>query len=118
MSCVMGIDIGTTSTIGILIRPPGEVLALVSRPATLRTPHPGWAEADPAEWWANVCAIVPALLKQAAIPPQEVRGLGVTGMVPAMVLLAADFRVLRPSIQPGRMGWLAVAQRAGFGIRA
>lgn len=39
MTCVVGIDIGTTSTIGMLIRPPGEVLALVSRPVALRSPH-------------------------------------------------------------------------------
>ena len=32
MPCVLGLDIGTTSTIGILIRPPDETLALASRP--------------------------------------------------------------------------------------
>lgn len=106
MTCVVGIDIGTTSTIGILIRPPGEVLALVSRPVSLQAPQPGWAEEDPEEWWANVLAIVPALLKEAAITAQDVRGIGVTGMLPAVVLLDKDGRVLRPSIQQsdGRCG--------------
>ena len=30
MTCVIGLDIGTTSTIGILIRMPSQRLALVS----------------------------------------------------------------------------------------
>ena len=47
MACVIGLDVGTTSTIGILIRLPDQVLALASRPVTLHTPKPGWAEEDP-----------------------------------------------------------------------
>ena len=67
MSCVIGLDIGTTSTIGILIRMPGERLALASRPVTLSHRHAGWAEEDPQQWWDNVCAIIPQLLAQAGV---------------------------------------------------
>ncbi|MGC2787232.1 MAG: FGGY family carbohydrate kinase, partial [Roseiarcus sp.] len=52
MPCVLGLDIGTTSTIGILIRPPDETLALASRPVALRSDHVGWAEEDPEQWWS------------------------------------------------------------------
>ena len=64
MPCVLGLDIGTTSTIGILIRPPDETLALASRPVTLRSDHIGWAEEDPEQWWSNVCEIVRELLER------------------------------------------------------
>jgi len=50
MACVIGLDIGTTSTIGILIRLPDRVLGTVSRPVTLSSPRPGWAEEDPEQW--------------------------------------------------------------------
>ena len=50
MTCVLGIDIGTTSTVGILIRPPDAVLAMASRPVTLHSDHPGWAEEEPEDW--------------------------------------------------------------------
>lgn len=96
--CVLGLDIGTTSTIGILIRPQGEVVALASRPVTLASPHPGWAEEDPAQWWANVRAIVAELLGS-EVAAEEIAAVGVTGMLPALVLLDRDGRVLRPSIQ-------------------
>jgi hypothetical protein len=47
MSCVIGLDIGTTSTIGLLLRLPNEPLALAQRPVTLSHPHAGWAEENP-----------------------------------------------------------------------
>jgi xylulokinase len=99
MTCVIGLDIGTTSTIGILIRMPSERLALASRPVTLMHRHAGWAEEDPRQWWDNVCAIVPQLLAQAGVRAQEVKAVGVSGMVPAVVLLDVQGQLLRPSIQ-------------------
>ena len=68
MPCVLGLDIGTTSTIAILIDTDGRTLALASRPVTLSSLHPGWAEEDPEHWWRNVCALIPAVLDQARVP--------------------------------------------------
>jgi xylulokinase len=99
MSCVIGLDIGTTSTIGILVRLPGTVLGIVSRPVTLMSRNPGWAEEDPAQWWQNSCAIIRQLIADSGVSPSEIAGIGVTGMLPAVVLLDTDGQVLRPSIQ-------------------
>ena len=77
MSCVIGLDIGTTSTIGILIRMPSERLALASRPVTLSHRHASWAEEDPTQWWDNVCAIIAELLSESGIKPDEVKAVGV-----------------------------------------
>jgi len=87
MACILGLDIGTTSTVGILIRLPDQVVGVASRPATLRSPRPGWAEQDPREWWANACEISRRLLSQNGVAPDEVKAIGVTGMLPAVVLL-------------------------------
>ena len=116
MTCVIGLDIGTTSTIGILIRMPSERLALASRPVTLTHRHAGWAEEDPQQWWNNVCEIVPELLQQAGVQASEVQAVGVSGMVPAVVLLGADGQLLRPSIQQsdGRCAQEVQALRAAF----
>ena len=106
MACVIGLDIGTTSTIGILIRLPDEVLAIASRPVTLYSDQGGWAEEEPEQWWANVRAIVGELLAAAGIPSDDVAAIGTTGMLPAVVLLGSDGLVLRRSIQQsdGRCG--------------
>src|ERR1700761_7326318 len=99
MRCVIGLDIGTTSTIGVLIRPPNETLALASRPVTLRSDHIGWAEEDPEQWWANVGEIVRELFRSSGALAADVAAVGVAGMLPAVVLLDESGRLLRPSIQ-------------------
>ncbi|MGQ3353474.1 MAG: FGGY-family carbohydrate kinase [Phreatobacter sp.] len=106
MACVLGLDIGTTSTIGILVRLPGEVLGIASRPVTLDSPHPGWSEENPADWWDNVCAITQELIRRSGIDPSEIKAVGTTGMLPAVVLLGEGGEILRPSIQQsdGRCG--------------
>lgn len=106
MACVLGLDIGTTSTIAILVRLPDQVLAMASRPVTLRSPQAGWAEEDPEEWWRNAGEVCREALAQAGVPASEVAAVGVAGMLPAVVLLDAEGRVLRPSIQQsdGRCG--------------
>lgn len=106
MTAVIGLDIGTTSTIGILVGLPDRILATASRPVTLFSPHAGWAEENPADWWANVCAIIAELLEVSGMSATEIAATGVTGMLPAVVLLDAEGTVLRPSIQQsdGRCG--------------
>ncbi|WP_296573732.1 FGGY-family carbohydrate kinase [Phreatobacter sp.] len=106
MACVLGIDVGTTSTIAILVHLPGKVLGLASRPVTLHSPRPGWSEEVPAEWWGNVCALTRELIETSGIDPAEIAAVGTTGMLPAVVLLGAAGEVLRPSIQQsdGRCG--------------
>lgn len=95
---VIGLDIGTTSTIAVLVELPGTVVASASRPVTLASPRAGWAEEDPAEWWDNACAVLRELCG-ALDDPATLAGLCVTGMLPAMVLLGEDGTVLRPAIQ-------------------
>lgn len=94
---VVGLDIGTTSTIAVALRAGGEILASASRPTTLSSPHPGWAEEDPNEWWSNSVAVLREIT--AGLPAAELAGLCVTGMLPALVLLDAEGRPIRPAIQ-------------------
>jgi xylulokinase len=99
MSCIIGLDVGTTSTIGILIQLPDQTLGVASRPVELRADKIGWAEEDPAQWWGNVCEIVPELLRIGGVSSGDIAAVGVAGMLPAVVLLDASGRLLRASIQ-------------------
>ena len=106
MALTIGIDIGTTSTIGILIDTEGRALALAERPTELFSERPGWAEEDPEQWWSNACAVVGDLLARSGKKGEEIAAVGVTGMLPAVVLLDPHGRLLRRSIQQsdGRTG--------------
>ena len=93
MTLALGIDIGTTGTKALVIDDDGRIVAEAERRADLRSPHPGWAEEDTAQWWGNVCSLA------ADLPLDEVRAVGVSGMVPCVICVDGDGRALRPSIQ-------------------
>ncbi len=92
----IGIDVGTTGLKAVALDPSTGIVAQAHRHHTLRSPRPGWAEEDPAEWWATTQDAVRELAGQ--LPAGSIAAVGVTGMVPAMVLLDEDDRVLRPAI--------------------
>jgi xylulokinase len=80
-----------------VLDPERGVVAQAGGPHTLRSPHPGWAEMDPAPWWATTVAACRELTGR--VPAGEITAVAVTGMVPAIVLLDSAGNVLRPSIQ-------------------
>lgn len=96
---LLGIDIGTTATKSIILHPTKGIVAEDEKVSTLRSPHPVWAEADPDEWWDNVAHVTRACLSKADIDAHQVAGVGVTGMVPTLIILNKDGKHLRPSIQ-------------------
>jgi xylulokinase len=92
MTHALGIDLGTTATKAVVIDAGGTVLAEAERPSDLSSPHPGWAEEDTAVWWSNVCELCREL------PTDQVRAIGVSGMVPAVIAVDEELRPLRPAI--------------------
>ena len=51
---LLGIDIGTGSTKGVLARADGEIVGTASRAHRMSLPRPGWAEMDAeAVWWVG-----------------------------------------------------------------
>src|SRR5262245_38007630 len=97
IAALLGLDIGTTACKGLLLAPDGAVLAEARASQPYFSPQPGWAEADAGAWWENACAVTRVLLERA--PGVAVRGVGVAGMVPALLLLDDAGQPLRRSIQ-------------------
>jgi xylulokinase len=105
-SLVLGIDVGTTSTKVVLADPAAGVVAQASEPVALSSPHPGWAEADPAQWWANLASLVPAVLAAASgsgnagkpVTAADIAAVATTGMVPAVIPVDEAGRPLRAAI--------------------
>ena len=96
-SLVLGIDVGSTSTKVVLAEPSSEVLAQASAPVELSSPHPGWAQADPAQWWRNVCSLVPQVLGSAG-GAEDIAAVACTGMVPAVIPVDETGAALRRAI--------------------
>ncbi|WP_028925825.1 FGGY-family carbohydrate kinase [Pseudonocardia acaciae] len=108
-SLLVGIDIGTASSKGVLVSPSGEVLARASRPCLPQEPrpphrtsypHPGWVEHDAESvWWADFLALSRELV--AAADGRSLAGLAVSGIGPVLLPADADGRPLRPAILYG-----------------
>lgn len=95
---LLGIDLGASSLKATLITPEGVVKATSGAPVTTFVPHFGWAEQDPAEWFAALCKAVPDVLAKAAIDPAQIAGIGISAGAHIPVLTDADGAVLRPAI--------------------
>ncbi|MEV0393584.1 FGGY-family carbohydrate kinase [Polymorphospora rubra] len=97
--CLLGVDIGTSSSKGVLTDPAGTVLATATRPHGVARPRPGWVEHDPeAVWWADFVAIVADLL---AAAPGPVAAVAVSGIGPCVLPATVGGRPLRAAILYG-----------------
>jgi xylulokinase len=95
----LGMDVGTSGTRAVLVDETGSIVSAASEEhAPFRTPHPGWAEQDPEDWWRAALTAIRQALAQAPEPHQVVAGIGLTGQMHGAVLLDKDGLVLRPSL--------------------
>jgi xylulokinase len=90
--CV-GLDVGTTGVKAIAVTKTGVVVARAEHGYPLSTPHPGWSEQDPEDWWR---ASEAALAEVSG--GHEVVGIGLSGQMHGLVALDAAGEVIRPAI--------------------
>jgi xylulokinase len=99
VSLLLGVDIGTASSKGVLVRDDGTVVATATRPHEVSMPHPGWVEHDAqAVWWADFVEISQELTAAAHEPLAAV---GVSGIGPCLLPVDGEDRPLRPAILYG-----------------
>ena len=97
-SLLLGVDLGSSAVKAVLLDPDRGIVATSSRPVSLFSDHPGWAEADPQEWWNGVRAVIPKLLDAAHATAHDIAAVAVSGMVPAVLVLDANGAPLRRAI--------------------
>lgn len=100
---LLGVDIGTGSSKGVLIESvSGTVLAQSTIPHGVSLPHPGWVEQDAETiWWGEFVQIVKDLLQESGVAPREILGVGVSGIGPCVLPVDEEFNPLRPAILYG-----------------
>lgn len=97
MEYLLGIDIGTSGTKAVVFEPSGKEVASASAEHPLCTPQPGWAEQEPKDWWAAVCAAIRGVLEQ-GVRATDIAGVGLSGQMHGLVMLDGNGDVLMPSI--------------------
>jgi xylulokinase len=98
----LGYDLGSSSIKACLFD--GERGRAIARSAhpdeemPIRASRPGWAEQEPAGWWASTVAATKRLFSSVEVDPGAVSGIGISYQMHGLVVVGADGGVLRPSI--------------------
>src|SRR5689334_3809464 len=98
-AAVIGVDIGTSSSKGVLVELDGSLLTSATRQHNVSRPRPGHVEMDGDIWWDELVGLTRDLLR--ARPDADVVAVGVSGMGPCVLLTDAANRPLRPAILYG-----------------
>ena len=92
---LLGIDLGTSSVKAALVDLEGHLLTAVSVGYPVAHPHPGWAETDPALWWAAICEAVRQASEAAVAEPVAI---GLSGQMHGLVATDAEGAPVRPAL--------------------
>jgi xylulokinase len=98
---LLGVDIGTYSSKGVLCTPDGRVLTEATIEHGLSLPRPGWAEHDPdAIWWGEFVALTRRLLGE-RFRGEDVGAVAVSAIGACLLPVDARGRALRQGILYG-----------------
>lgn len=99
---LLGIDIGTYSSKGVLVTPEGRLVRQHVVEHAMEVPRPGWAEQDAESvWWHDLTAISRALLNGSRYSGRDVAGLAVSAIGPCLLPLDGAGKPLRKGILYG-----------------
>ncbi len=98
---LLGIDIGTYSSKGVLCRPDGQVVADARREHRMAVPRPGWAEQDAdAVWWTDFASIARELAS-AVRAGDRIAAVAASAIGPCLLPIDETGRPLRAGILYG-----------------
>lgn len=98
---LLGIDVGTYSTKGVLTTPEGEVLHQHVVEHGVSFPKPGWVEQDAdAIWWSDVVAVCHSVTA-AGFDTSRIGALAVSAIGPCMLPVDEQGKPLRPGVLYG-----------------
>lgn len=99
---LLGIDIGTYESKGVLTDPEGRIVGQATCAHGLEMPKPGWVEHDAEKvWWHDFCYLIKQLLDQTNIPAASIAAVGCSGIGPDLLPIDELGRPLRPAILYG-----------------
>ena len=98
MTYFLGLDIGTSAVKAALVDTRGRVKGAVAVAHPLLTPHPGWAEQKPEDWWKSTVSAVRRLLAACRVRPDLIASVGISGQMHSSVFLDRSGKVIRPAL--------------------
>lgn len=82
---VLGVDIGTSESKGVLVDLAGCPVATQVVKHGVETPHPGWFEQDPEDvWWGDFVALTKSLIDAGRVSSKQIVAVAVSGLGQAL----------------------------------
>ena len=78
---IIAIDVGTQSTRSAVVTVSGEILGIAQLLHDTDSPHPGWAQQRPEQWWDEACQATRQVLQETAIPPANIAAVACCGQM-------------------------------------
>lgn len=99
---LMGIDIGTTTSKGVITTPEGRIIASAGFEHDISRPYPDRAEHDADQvWWGDFVRVCRLLLEKSQVEPRSIAAVSCSTMYPTLLPVDRDGRPLRPGILYG-----------------
>jgi xylulokinase len=84
---LLGLDYGTGGAKTTIINTQGQVLSYAFEEYPILTPHTGWSEHDPFNYWDVACRIIKKAITDAKIDPSQIAGMAVSSALPSLVMV-------------------------------
>lgn len=99
---LLGVDIGTYSSKGVLVTQDGEVVCSHIVEHGMDNPQPGYFEHDADKiWWHDFVEICRMILQTSQINPKQIMGITVSAIGSCVLPIDKDGKALRPGILYG-----------------
>ncbi len=96
---LLGVDVGTQGTKGVLVRPDGGVVGAASATYGLIHPQPVWAEQWPDVWFDAACRVIRELVGRPGISATEIAGICISGLYGGSgIPLDSSMKPVRPCL--------------------
>jgi len=95
---LVGIDLGAGSLKISIIKADGSLVSEASASVATSSPHPGWSEQNPDDWWLAACDALRRGLKASGRPASDIAAISFSAGAHTQVLEDADGHVIRPAI--------------------
>lgn len=98
MDYLLGLDIGTSGVKTLLISVEGKIISSKTESYPLATPHSGWAEQSPYDWWEATVKVIEEVVSSTPIDSTQIKGISLSGQMHSSVFLDEKMEVIRPAI--------------------
>ncbi|GAF90440.1 unnamed protein product, partial [marine sediment metagenome] len=97
MEYLLGLDVGTSGVKALLISPEGKIISSKTESYPLATPHSGWAEQSPYDWWEATLKVIRKTISDIPIDSKQIKGISLSGQMHSSVFLNNKMKVIRPA---------------------